>query len=206
VATVVAAANGFFFVTLAVAYLLPLITAVIEKRQLAAYLTALGRRPEEMLVQAWTGRDFGVLPTHLVALVPMLTLLSQRHLAYPILHYFHSLERETAIGPSVAALDEALTLIEYAVAPELRPDSTALRPLRWSVGLFLKTLESEFLTPGDEAPPLPALGPLGDAGIRTLSAGDFRSAAAALAQRRRLLLALVEQSGWTWEDAMEGEE
>ena len=108
--TAIAAANGFSLVSLTITYLLPIVTAELGRRRLAVYITALGRTPHEILTRAWNGKDFGALPDHLVALTMPFMEVGQGHLAYPVLHVIHSRTRETALAPSAAVLDEAITL------------------------------------------------------------------------------------------------
>lgn len=202
IATALAAANGFFLITLAIAYVLPLISAVVQKRQTAAYIASLGSTPNEILLNAWDGSGFGRLDDHLTNLALPLTLLGQNHLAYPVLHCFHSATRETALAPGVAALDEALILLQHGVEPDHRPGPAALRPLQEAIRTLLKTLASSYLRPDSETPPVPALAPLRAAGVRTADPPGFRAALDALAPRRRLLLGLVRRAGWSWEDVL----
>ena len=112
-ATAAAAANGFFLITLSITYLLSVVSAGTQKRQLATYISCLGYTPAEIVTKAWNGKDFGMLSQHLVAIAPMLALYGQSHFAYPVLHYFHSTRRETAAEVNMAVLDEALTLLEF---------------------------------------------------------------------------------------------
>lgn len=198
-ATVVAAANGFFLVTLAIAYLLPLISAVVQKRQIAEYIASLGHTPEDILLRGWNGSGFGSLGDHLVALAPRLMELGQSHLAYPVLHCFHSGERETAVAPSIAALDEALTVLRCGVDPGVRLDRPTIDPLRSSITKFITTLGA--LSPQDasDAPPAPSLDRLCTHGIPIVDDEAFLEEVRNLADRRRLLLAMVYSEGWTWE-------
>ena len=197
--TTIAAASGFILVSLVITYLLPIVTAELERRRIAVYITALGRTPQEILLHAWNGKDFGRLADHLVALTLPLMEVGQGHLAYPILHVVHSRTRETALAPSVAVLDEAITLLA-AVAPELRPDKVALYPLRQGIAEFLTTLSEAHLEPESRAPEGPRLDELRKAGIATVTDEEFRRIVGSLDDRRRLLLGLVEQEGWRWED------
>lgn len=199
IATVVAAANGFFLVTLAIAYLLPLITAVVQKRNIAAYIASLGHTPEDILLRGWNGSDFGRLGDHLVALAPRLMELGQNHLAYPVLHCFHSAERETAVAPSIAALDEALTLLRHGVDRSVRPDRPTLDPLRSSITKFVTTLGSLSSQSTVDLPPAPSLERLRTHGIPVRDDAVFLEEVGELADRRRQLLSMVYSEGWTWE-------
>ena len=93
----------------------------------------------------WDGSSTAQLDLHLIALVPDVAAVAQSHLAYPVIHYFHSESAETALGPSMAALDAALTA-NGVLAPEVRMDRTSVEPLRVAVGRFLQTLRVAFLS------------------------------------------------------------
>jgi hypothetical protein len=125
--------------------------------------------------------------------------VGQGHLAYPVLHVIHSRTRETALAPSAAVLDEAITLFA-GVCPEQRPDKIAFYPLRQAIAEFLTTLSEAHLEPEEDPPLAPSLEPLRAAGITTVSDEEFRLALETLVERRRMLLGLVRQEGWRWED------
>jgi hypothetical protein len=197
--TAIAAANGFSLVSLTITYLLPIVMAELERRRLAVYITALGRTPHEILTRAWNGKDFGGLPDHLIALTMPFMEVGQGHLAYPVLHVVHSRTRETALAPSAAVLDEAITLFA-GVCPEQRPDKVTFYPLRQAIAEFLTTLSEGHLEPEEDPPLAPSLEPLRAAGILTVNDEEFRLALETLVDRRRMLLGLVRQEGWRWED------
>lgn len=197
--TGVAAANGFFLVTLSIAYLFPVISAAIEKRILAVYLSALGGTADEILIKAWNGKDFGNLDQHLIAITPLVVGLGEKHLAYPVLHYFHSMNRSRCFPLSIVAFDEALTLLQYAVPAEYRPDPASLSPARRASSAFIKTLKSAYLEPSNHEPPLAPLKTLRNEGIPTVSDRAFSEATSNINQRRRLLLSLVKNDGWSWD-------
>lgn len=201
VLTAVAAANGFFLVTLVITYLLPLVQAVQQRREVAVYISALGETPEGILLRAWNGTGFGRLPDHLVALTSQMMAVGQAHLNYPVLHCFHTREREAAIAPMIAVLDESLTLIG-GLDPRLRPDPVAVYPLRQGIERLLGTLAEAHLKPERVPPPVPSLEGLRKGGILTVDEEDFLKATDLLFDRRRLLLGLVEQEGWRWEDVV----
>ncbi|MFP4121119.1 ion channel [Coleofasciculus sp.] len=199
VATAIASVNGFFLVTLAIAYLLPVVSAATQQRQLAVYISALGGTADEILVRAWNGEDFGQFDQHLIALTPMLAQQGERHLTYPILHYFHSIERSRSIKLSLVALDEALTILEYGVKKSNQPDPAALGAARRASAAYLKTLKSAYLKPASQNPPLPSLERLRRQGIPTVSDRQFWDATKQVTKRRRLLLALIHNDGWVWD-------
>jgi hypothetical protein len=202
IATVLTAANGFFFITLIAAYLLPLISAVSAKRQFAAYITSLGHTPIEIVSSAWNGQNFGALDQHLDSLGPMFTSLAQQHLAYPIIHCMHDQSRPSASAPAIAALGETLLLLRYGVAAEHRPDAITLRVLEGALSNFLETLDAAFIEPDPQPPPLPNLEALRRHGIPTVDTADFQAIATELRKRRCLLLAQVKRDGWRWDNVV----
>lgn len=155
-----------------------------------------------MLTNAWTGSDFGALGQHLIALVPMLHLAGEHQLTYPAIAYFHSGREEASSSLSIAVLDDAVTLLRYGVAAEVRPDRATIEALGRTAGAFLDTVGTESLAAGVEPLPPPDLGPLQAAGIPAVSDADFDDAIAADEKRRRQLAGLLAHDGWTggaWE-------
>lgn len=199
-ATVLAAANGFAVLTLGIAYITPLLSAATEKRQLALYISTLGESADEILVRAFEGEDCRSFESHLDQLTPMLVLLAQRYLTYPALHYFHSTNRSSAAAPSLAALDEALTVLLVGCVPGKGPSSFSLNSARRAISVVLTTLKSAYVEPAEEVPPPPALYALRRAGLETVEMEAFEEAMEEHADRRRMLLALVKSDGWNWND------
>lgn len=197
-ATAIASVNGFFIVSLSITYLLPVISAAVKKRQLAIYISTLGGTPDDLLVRCWNGKNFGNFDQHLISLAQEISGLGESYLAYPILHYFHSIERSRDFVLSFVALDEALMVIQYGVK-HAQLDPAALGPVRRANAAFLKTLKSAYIKPSSEVPPLPPLELLQQAGIATVSDREFSQATEPLKFRRQLLSAMLHEAGWTWE-------
>lgn len=197
--TVLALINGLGLATLSITYVIPVTSAALERRQLAGSIAALGDRPDTALIRAWDGDGFGVLAQRLMLLEPSLALLTQRHLGYPVLHFFHSTDRRTAAAPMIAVLDEMLTLLQFGVAAEARMPDSATAPFRAVLTQFLDTLRSAFITPHDDPPAMPSLDRLRAAGIPTVDDEAFAAHLVDIEERRRLLVGLVRNDGWTWE-------
>ena len=187
VLSVLASLSGLSVITLAITYVLSVVSAVATKRQLAGSIHSLGQTPSDLVGRAWDGDGFSGLEQQLPAIASALELHTQRHLAYPVLHYFHSADRRTALGPAVAVLDDALLLLAEGVAPT-----------RSTIASFLGTLSEAFIEEADMPPPLPDLKGLTEAGIPVVEDGSAETAAGA-SHRRRLLLGLVRDAGWEWE-------
>ena len=201
-ATAGAAFTGFFIVTLSITFLVPVLSSVVQKRGVALLISSLGRTPDEIVTRAWNGGDCGALSSHLPTLMSELATLSQRHLAYPVLHYFHSSSRDTAVALNLAVLDEALSYLEWGVEDCGIPDLT-LAALRRVIGEYLKTLSSAFIDPAEGAPSPSPLELLCERGVTTTSEDAYLGALQHHAERRKLLVALVRTDGWAWRDVRE---
>jgi hypothetical protein len=196
IATLLSTASGLVLVTLAVTYLVPVASAVSERRAMANYIASLGDSPHDLLMRAWNGKSFGSLTQHLVALAALLHAARQRHLTYPVLHYFHSPHPEGAAAVNVVLLAQAIHLLKYGVAPDHAPDQAALDAVDRSVSSFLETLATAFIAPIDDPLPFPPLAPLRDAGIPTVSDDEYEQAMAKTEPGRRLMAGFLEDDGW----------
>lgn len=194
-ATVIAVGTGLVLVTLSITYLVPVASAVSLRRQLASYIASLGSSPQEILRRGWNGSSFSALAQHLVSLTALLQTSRQQHFTYPVLHYFHSMERESSAPPNIANLSQAVHLLAYGVAPGARPDPGVLEPLDATIGSFLNTLRGAYL---EEAEPVavPDLAPLRDAGLPVLSESAYAASSEHTQTRRALLGGLLADDGW----------
>lgn len=201
VLTDVASASGLFLVTLSISYLIPVIQAFTQKRRLAVQVASLGQTPVEILLNTYDGTSWQPLGEYLVGLTNELAKLEQRHLSYPMLHYFHSRNPVESSALRVTALDEALTIVEYGMSEPVRELAHGYyQPSRRMIANFLDTLEEVFIEPAAEAPPPPPLDVLRERGIPVVEEDVFQERVDALAGRRRLLYALVENDGWAWDE------
>jgi hypothetical protein len=198
VMTAVAAGSGFIMFGTALAYLMAVVPAATQKRQLAVVIWSLGKSPDDIISRAWNGADSTALAPHLTTLIPMLALMGESHLSYPILHYIHSTKRSASLAVNVAALDEALTILECGLQRGCSLDLPSLGASRMAITEFLNTLEPALIAPSKDDPPPPSLKYLKEMGIPVVDDDLFKQALAPMIERRRLLHALVRNEGWTW--------
>lgn len=196
VLTAVASINGLFTITLAITYLLPVVSAATSKRQLALLIHSLGDTAGEIVANGWSGDDFDGLEPQLREVTSLLLLHSERHLAYPVLHYFHASDPEASLAPKLAALDDAELILSHCVAKEHRPDAAVLRALRHAIDVFLRRVQHRFVVQAEDTPPLPDIQTAEDAGVPVVELDSVRDAFAQRGDRRRWLLGLVRSDGW----------
>jgi hypothetical protein len=197
--TAIAAGSGFLMLGTALAYLMAVVPAATQKRQLAVVIWSLGKSPDDIIIRAWNGADSTALNPHLISLIPMLALMGESHLSYPILHYIHSTKRSASLAASVASLDEALTILECGLQRGCSLDLPSLGAARQAITEFLQTVEPALIAPSKDDPPAPSLKMLTDMGVPVVDDALFQQSLSPLKDRRRMLHALVRNEGWTWD-------
>jgi len=194
-ATVLASGSGLVLVTLSITYLVPVASAVVQRRQLAGQISSLGESGSDIVVRAWNGSDFGQLTQSLSMLLPLVHTLRLQHLTYPVLHYFHAQTPRDAAAVKLVHLDQALSLLGHGVAADRRPDAQTIEALDGVIGEFLSTMEGVHITGAESPAPAAALSPLADAGIPVDESG-YRAHIEGTVRRRRLLAAYLLDDGW----------
>ena len=199
VVTAAASYNGLFLVTLGITYLLSVVGAAVDRRAMAVRIHALGHSSEQIVARGWTGQSFSsAFVQQLVALSGDIATLAEKHLAYPVLHYFHSGGRDAAASLAIAHLDGAMLLLREGVDVDARPDDSATAPVRELIDRYLTTVGTSVVVNRSEAPRAPSLAPLAAAGLPVVDADRFAEAVAREHDRRRTLLQLVHNDGWSW--------
>lgn len=192
---------GLVLITLSITYLLSVVGAVVHRRSVAVHVRSLGRTPAEIVTTGWDGTQFGSpFEQHLVALTAEVSLLAEQHLAYPVLQYFHTGTADTSAPLAVAALDDALFLLEEGVAPQARLAGSATAPLRYAIERQLMTVTTTSERDGTEPPPLPDLQALTRAGIPVVTPAEFAARVRHAEPRRATTASFVHAAGWSWSD------
>lgn len=200
IATSLTTASGMLVVTLAVSYVVSVLSAVVDKRSFAASTTGIGERSEEFVKAGWNDEDTDLheLDLPLDSLASQLGTLAQQHRAYPILHYYHSEQAHESSAVAVAILDEALTIIRFGIDQETTCNEPLVDATRSSVEGYLETVGSAYIQPAEQAPRPPDLDRLRDADLPTVSDREFDRSLDELEDRRRSLLGIVEADAWHW--------
>lgn len=192
-------ASGMVLVTVAISYILSVLPAIVQTRTLSSQIHGLGDQADRAVVGWWNGREFPGLERQLNAIASAITLTTQQHSAYPILHVYRGSQKSTARGTAIAVFDEALTLLTFGLADGVPLAPGVLGAARSSVRSFLHDLDAAgIISPAAAPPPAPDLSNLRAAGIPTVDDETFASRLEDLAERRRLLLGLVQHDGYQW--------
>lgn len=200
--TAVVSFTGVIFISLAVSYILPVLDAVTNKRSIAIRIWTLGATPNEILERRLNNESCKGLVEDLLDLNASLIELAQQHLAYPIIHYFHSTKHHESTALAIAKLDEVVSTLEYLLI-EVNTELHLLDNLykvRTALTYYINTLHSAYINPNDHQPSLPIFN------ITNMYEGHLSSKNAKfeehfnrLSDRRRLLVAYVINDGWSWE-------
>jgi hypothetical protein len=196
IATALSSLSGLFLVTVGISYLLSLTNAVADRRGVAAVISGLGQSGDEIVRTSWNGRDFAGLEHQLSTLASSVAHLAEQHLAKPVLHYFHSPNRHTALEPSVVSLYEAVLLLQYAVRPEVRPRPPTLEATRAACVRLFEVYRAVFVRHQVDDVPEPLLDVLAEAGIPLRAVADVRRDLQKERPMRLLAVSLLAESGW----------
>jgi hypothetical protein len=199
VATSLVGGSGLGSVTLAITFLLEVLAAVVQQRTLGAYITDLGATADKIITRAWSDR-FESLQQHFVQLTGMIQLFTEQHLAYPVLHYFHSEKPRTSAALGIAVLHETVMLLADGVRVDARMPPAVTEPLRGAMQGFAQVISRQYVDPERQPPPAPSLHGLRAAGIPTVDDEAFRECVQQERKIRRFLLGLLHDDGWDWSD------
>ncbi|PZD96347.1 two pore domain potassium channel family protein [Paenibacillus sambharensis] len=198
ITTIIATATGMLSVTLAVSYLISVLSAITQKRSFAQSITGVGSSGSEIVQSVWNGKDLTSMNWLLLTCTSDLGKLTAQHHAYPILHYYHSASVQHSAAVAVVLLDEALTILEHGVPVEFQPDRLLMKEARSSVESYLNTVQSVYPGSITDMPPAPSLDKLRQMGIPTSSDHEFDEALGKLEERRRRLLSLIQANASKW--------
>ncbi len=190
--------SGFIFITIALTYLYSVVTNDIDRRKVSLKIYHIGSTPQEILLRFWDGKGFSRLNKDLSNLSEQILQVAQNHMAYPVMHNFHSTKREESLPINLVCLDEALTLLLLYKPKEVSPSLPELYELRSAITYYLQTLQNAFIKAFDEDPPAPNLEPL-LANKLPLHGKPFEQLLGdSLRLRRRLLRGALYSQGWSW--------
>lgn len=190
--------TGLMFITIAITYMVPVLSAVTQRRALSIRIASIGHSPQRILLNNWNGEDYKKLEGQFQNLTLEIIHQGQMHLSYPVLHYFQHEDKEASLLPNLAALDEAITLLLLYIPEHMRPQDQYLIPLRKAITTFIGSLTSLYINYDKSEAPALHKEELEQAEVPLLQP-DMEKIEK-LSKRRRALKAMVEYNGWNWEE------
>lgn len=194
--------NSMIFISLGISYLLPVLQAVVDKRTLAVYIHQLGRSPEEIINRGYNGEDFTPLYSRFQNLETMLLKHGEHHLAYPILHYFHTNKRSHSIRLNLAILDEALN-IQEAYHLDKSANAYTWSVLRGAMDNLATRLQEGYSSLSDDPPDFDYFNDLPDSLREKFKEDPGIPDDENFNKRRGRLLGYIKKAGWDWNDVVE---
>ena len=191
--SVVATISGLGLTTAAITYLVPVVTAATQRGQQAATIAALGGDAYAIVRSAYHDGSVRYLEPVLLSTTDQLLLTAERYLTYPILHYFHPRSPETELRLQLAALSDALTLVEHGLAESVgRPHPASISGVRAAIDQLLDRAQ---ITSTSDPTPL-HLAPLREAGLEVVEEEIFARRIASSADQRGRLASYAAESKW----------
>lgn len=191
--------SGFIIITMGITYLVPVLSAEMQRRKVSIYIHSLGTSPNDILLNAWNGKDFTRLSKHFTTLTDSIIEQAQNHVAYPVLHNFHSHLQREALAINLVSLDEALTVLMLYVNDNIQPHKHDIYPLRFAITDYLATLSTAFIKPSRNQPGTVQLNDLKEYDIPLKQENtETRMKLEKLRFRRKLMLGMLENDGWHW--------
>jgi len=189
--------SGLILLTMSVTYFIPVLSAVIDQRKLGISLSTLGSNPQEIVLNAWNGKDFNRLTSKLDDISDSIIKYSQQHRAYPVIHYFHNNKVKNNVILQLARLYEALTILTDKIRQVDRPPEQELKPLIIAFENYFETIsEVTHISLMDNDPPAADIRKLIE---ESLIEEDSEGLSKEF-EFRRFFYTLIHQDGWNWED------
>ncbi|MFO7704372.1 MAG: hypothetical protein R6V43_04430 [Halopseudomonas sp.] len=180
-------------VTVSLSYVLSVVSAAVERRGLAAGIFAMGKTEEEIIRNANLNDPQGSLKNYLLSLSSAIDQQGLRHLAYPVLKYFHATQPELSPARAVLLLSDTVFLLELDMSGSLKGVTGVLRS---SIDNFVKfTRANSASARSVDSDKNRLAGVATTLGLDTDGA-DFDRAFADYSPLRHRLLSLCEADGW----------
>ncbi len=191
--------TGLILLTMSVTYFVPVLTAIIDQRKLGIILSTLGSSPQEIILNAWNGKDFSRFTEKVDDFAESIIKYSQQHRAYPVIHFFHNNKQKNNIILQLTRLYEALRIISDKVKEEHRPAKQDLKPLFIAFENYFEIIdEVTHITIKEKHPPKLELNELKQKDfIEEEKSVDLPDA---YEKDRRFFMTLLHHDGWDWED------
>ncbi len=194
--------TGLFVVTLAITYVLSVISAIVKRRSVASHIHSLGTTGGDIVTTAWNGDRFGAaFDQHLVALTSEIGDVTEQHMAYPVLHVMHSPEAEVALSLGLAELNDAINLISCGLDLRAQPDRAAWSPVEATIDRYIDVVSATSHPDRSAQPPPLELAALVAARLPTVDGDEFQARIAGREESRRALARIAHSAGWDWTGA-----
>lgn len=182
--------------TVSLSYVLSVLAASIERRSLAQGIYGLGSTAPEIIDNARLHVSKDSMKEYVAGLCSGVSSQAMKHLAYPVLEYFHTPKPERSASRAVLLLSDAVFLMKL-LPKNQQPPIGLIRLANSSLDSYVVLARSGF---GTSLPESQGLGHLREAArqleLREGGAVDFNRALAEYLPRRQQLVEICQGDGW----------
>jgi hypothetical protein len=180
--------------TVSLSYVLSVVSAAVERRALATSIFAMGQNEEEIIRNANLHDPQGSLKNYLLTISSTIDQQALRHLAFPVLKYFHTTQPGLSPARAVLLLSDTLFLLQLQESRSLKG---VTRVLRSSIDNFVEFTRAGNELAGSVDGEMDRLSGVAMTLQIGLDRAQFASAYQDYLCHRARLLALCEEDGWS---------
>lgn len=129
--------TGFILLTIAMTYLLNVISAGLQKKQLACYISSLGQDLESLYSFCHGDKTLSSLQSNSPELRRLILQNASSYGYFPIVHYFRSWNRKYSIEVQLASLYEVLLVLRELVE-ESTTEASTIESLLRAIAYYLE--------------------------------------------------------------------
>lgn len=118
--TTILSFSGFILLTTALTYLISVVNTVLQKKQLAIYISTLGNDINEIYGSVITPEGVNLLVKNSNSIREMIIKNSSNYIFFPIVQYYLSDKKEEALELQLVRLYEVLMVLSFQFEPETR--------------------------------------------------------------------------------------
>lgn len=182
--------------TVALSYVISVVSASLARKNLAQQIFGLGMSVEEIIARSGFAQEESSLKNHFLQVSSQITQHAHNHLAYPVLNYFHSLRAEESPARAILLLSDVFFVLSAAPASQ-RPPEGISKLIDSGITQCIERVFSGIVSPETQHQDLTHLvesvrklgGPVAGEEAFTRKLEEYR-------ERRRKLEALCEEDGW----------
>ncbi len=194
--------TGLILITMSVTYFIPVLSAIIKQRKLGINLSSLGNSPQEIILNAWNGKDYNFFTLQLLSLSDALLEHNQNHKAYPVIHFFHNNDKEHSVILQITRLHEAICILDNYLSPEYSMPKQEISTIKTALNNYIKVIgEVSNINFRNSSPITPDLNMLKEKNMLMPNSNSFNFSED-VQQDRQFFLALVVNDGWEWKDVL----
>ncbi|MBG9980363.1 hypothetical protein [Facklamia lactis] len=202
--TSLGSASGMLNLSLAVSYVLSIVDGVVKRRAFASSVSGMGSTAEDIVIAAWDGKEFHDSDIIFHSLADSLGEIAFAQKAYPLLNYYHSVDKRKSIAYNLPILDDAVSLLDIGVANKETINPLLMRSIRAAIDDYMESISKKTEKDYQNTSQLsgPDLSILAKKGIKVIPQEEFNQAIMPMADRRRKIANMLKVN-WPNEELSE---